>query len=274
MIKVGVEFLGFTAAALAAHLVVLAAVAPDGAASGGAGGDAALSMTAPLGSADADLAALVDAWAQRPSAPPPAEAPDAPMADAAPTAEVATTPDVLPGLPQPRQSQAPEPSLAAAPPPPPLFDRPDTPPRTRPEPRRARPQAAPTAPARGTGGRAPATARAAGTGAADESGQARAPVHSGGSGNDASALAQWGGGIRAAIQRQQPAAGRAGRGTVQLRLAVHHDGRLAQVSVTAGSGQGALDQAAIAAVRRARLPRAPQGVSAGVHHFNLPLNFR
>ncbi|MCH8467768.1 MAG: energy transducer TonB [Roseinatronobacter sp.] len=42
--------------------------------------------------------------------------------------------------------------------------------------------------------------------------------------------------------------------------------------MTQSSGKSALDNAAMRAVQRARLPRAPAGLS-GSHQFNLPLRF-
>jgi len=164
----------------------------------------------------------------------------------------------------------------STPPPPPLAlasapERSPIPP-SRPQPRSetqtTRAQPAPTA-----GAPAPAQ-RAAGTGAQARDGQgsstetSRAQVDAGG------LVAQWGGAIRSAVQRQQrhPAGTRAG-GTVHLRLDVHSDGRLLTVALRESSGHAALDQAAIDAVRRARLPAAPQGLS-GSYQFNLPVRFR
>lgn len=123
-------------------------------------------------------------------------------------------------------------------------------------------------------GAAPAQ-RASGTGAQGHEGQAgqarqtsRAEVDTGG------LVAQWGGAVRAAVQRQQrhPAGTRDG-GVVQLRLDVHSDGRLLGVALQQSSGHAALDQAALDAVRRARIPAAPQGLN-GSFQFNLPVRFR
>lgn len=129
-----------------------------------------------------------------------------------------------------------------------------------------RPTAAPAA--------APAQ-RAAGTGADGHEGQSgQASVTSRAQADTGGLVAHWGGAIRAAVQRQQrhPAGIRAG-GTVHLRLDVHSDGRLLAVALSQSSGHAALDQAALDAVRRARLPAAPQGLG-GSFQFNLPVRFR
>lgn len=120
------------------------------------------------------------------------------------------------------------------------------------------------------------SARAAGSGAQTQEGRAGRSESTSRSEADSGALvAQWGGQIRAAIQRQQrhPAGGRVG-GTVRLQLVVQGDGRLASVRVLESSGHAALDRAAIEAARRARLPRAPQGLGGGSYRFNLPVRFQ
>ncbi len=261
----GLEFLGFASLAAVAHLAVFAATLPDGMEAGGAGGAQEVTVAAPLGGADAALAEMVARW----EAPPAISEPEAPATTAAPAATAPALP-----LPEPEEApalqaaqlpemRAPEASAEASRPPPPVFDMPETRetprPRARPEPRQAAPAA-------------PPAQRAAGQGQARQSGQGQARETSGAA-PSASALAQWGGGIRAAIQRQQRSPGARARGTVHLRLQVNADGRLAGVSVTQGSGNAQLDRAAVQAVQRARLPRAPSGVS-GTHQFNLPLSYR
>ncbi|KPQ05909.1 MAG: Gram-negative bacterial tonB protein [Rhodobacteraceae bacterium HLUCCA12] len=122
---------------------------------------------------------------------------------------------------------------------------------------------------------APPAQRAAGRGASGSEGQSGTAESA--NRNDAangSLIAQWGGQIRAAVQRRQrhPANVRTG-GTVHLRLDVHADGRLLGVALRRGSGNSALDQAAIRAAQGARIPSAPQGLS-GAYQFNLPIRFR
>ncbi|MEH6832634.1 MAG: TonB family protein [Sulfitobacter sp.] len=88
------------------------------------------------------------------------------------------------------------------------------------------------------------------------------------------AMSRWGGSIRSAIERRKkyPANTRA-RGRVMLAVAVSSNGSLASVRIKRSSGNGALDRAAVAAVKRARFKAAPKGVKSGVHHFSLPISF-
>lgn len=90
----------------------------------------------------------------------------------------------------------------------------------------------------------------------------------------ASLMGQWGGAIRARIERQKryPAGTRAS-GTAHLVLDVGADGRLLGVGLRRSSGDDRLDAAAINAVRRARLPAAPTRLSGTSHRFNLPVAF-
>lgn len=152
-------------------------------------------------------------------------------------------------------------ALAAAP------ERSPTPParpRPRDETQATRAAPAPSAPAQS----------AAGAGTQGREGQGSAAETSRAQADTGGLVAQWGGSIRSSVQRQQrhPAGIRAG-GTVHLRLDVHSDGRLLTVALRESSGHAALDQAAIDAVRRARLPAAPRGLS-GSYQFNLPVQFR
>lgn len=265
--KAGVEFIGFASVSLAAHLAVLVATVPEGAASGGSGGAQEVTIAAPLGAADAELAAMVRAW-DKPVQMPPFEptspaprldaSPDLPLpSDAHPAPHHALSLPRLPGTDAAPQVAADLPELFSAP------QTRDTPrPRARPVPQRAAPQTA----------GAPRASRAAGQGAQPQSGAGRAAAQSGAA-SDAGLLAQWGGGIRAAIQRGQRAPGTTARGSVNLRLQVNADGGLVSVGIAQGSGHPALDQAALRAVQRARLPRAPSGIT-GTHHFNLPLTYQ
>ena len=271
--KPALEFLGFTSAALLAHLAVFAATAPDGAASGGVGGGDEVSISAPLGAATVELAAMVRAWERPVTLSEPAPPPNAPDAgDPAPVLPAALPPEQeLPRLTAPRDiPSATEVLPMVARELPPLFamptDSPSVRPRARPDrTRAAQPRSVPQT-------AAPSAQRAAGQGAQSQRGAGQAQVQSG-SANSASLLAAWGGEIRSAIQRQQRSPGTRATGTVHLRLQVRADGQLAHVSVAQGSGSAALDRAAIQAVQRARFPRAPAGVS-GTHQFNLPLSFR
>ncbi len=89
---------------------------------------------------------------------------------------------------------------------------------------------------------------------------------------EASHLRKWGSAISARIERQK----RAGRdqGDVRVQLVVHSSGTLTSVRATSGSGNADLEAQAIATVKRARLPKAPNGVRTGEHSFTLLLSYR
>lgn len=269
--RTGFEFAGFASVSLVAHMAIFSATAPDGMASGGEGGAEALTIAAPIAGADAALAALVRQW----DAPVQMVEPDAPRDAPAPPepAPDVTTPRIdAPGLPPvpalnvPKADTAPQ--IAAEVPQ--LFTMPATRETPRPPPRPEPRQAAPAPHASQQA--APRAARAAGQGAQAQRGEGRAAQASG-TAPSASQLAQWGGAIRAAIQRRQSRPVTRARGTVHLRLQVSAEGRLFSVSVAQGSGDSSLDQAALRAVQGASLPRAPAGIS-GTHHFNLPLSYQ
>ncbi len=289
--KAGMEFLGFTSVALVAHLAMFSLAQPEsGQDAGGAGGSTeGGAVSIPLTGADPQLAALVRQW-EEPLVQPPA--PPAPMAppQAAPPPDMPrpteSAPAALPALPQAMQA----PRDHAPPPPaetqtPQLYATPEELPQTRPRPRpeRSAPQQRPQPPAQAspaqpvapspTPSPAPSAPSSRAQGADQgQGGQGGAETRSG-SDNDATLLAQWGGSIRAAIQRQQRGPGTSARGTVQVQLQVSSDGRLVGARVVSGSGNAALDRAAMQAVQRARLPRAPSGIR-GTHGFNLPLTWR
>lgn len=88
------------------------------------------------------------------------------------------------------------------------------------------------------------------------------------------AMAQWGGGIRSAVERRKkyPSNTRA-QGRVVLAVAVSSTGKLSSVRIKRSSGNTALDNAAVSAVKRARFKAAPKGINSGVHHFSLPIFF-
>lgn len=84
---------------------------------------------------------------------------------------------------------------------------------------------------------------------------------------------RWGAAIIARIQRQKRPPRGGGRGTVRLHISVSTKGRLIAVSVAQSSGHAALDQAAIGAVRKARLPRSPKAISPGNYRFTFRMIF-
>lgn len=87
-------------------------------------------------------------------------------------------------------------------------------------------------------------------------------------------MARWGARIRRSVERRKryPRGSRAS-GTVLVQLRVTPNGRLAALQIRRSSGNMALDDAALKAVRRARLPRAPKGLGRKGAMFNLPIRF-
>ena len=188
------------------------------------------------------------------AAPGPRTAPGRPAAPEAPEAPRAPQMAALPGIDR-------APPEARAPPPP----------ATRPQ---ARPDPEPAAtPAQPAPSRRAETARGVGDRKAGGEAMSSAPARL----DDAartSLMGQWGGAIRTRIERQKryPAGTRAS-GTVHLVLDVGADGRLLAVGVRRSSGNARLDAAAMEAVRRARLPAAPDRLPGARHRFNLPVAF-
>jgi protein TonB len=190
------------------------------------------------------------------SAPSAAQPPDAPHEDTRPPARRPASAErpAAPDAPRaPAMAARPQvdrsPQAAQAPPP-------DTRPRARPARERQREVA------RGTGG-TQAGGRAQTTAPARISDATRASL-----------MGQWGGAIRARIERQKryPPGTRAS-GTVHLVLDVGGDGRLLGVALRRSSGNNRLDTAAMNAVRRARLPAAPDRLAGARHRFSLPVAF-
>ena len=132
-------------------------------------------------------------------------------------------------------------------------------PESRPERRVAAPSAAsPAQTAKGNGAK-PVTAAA----------PARAaPVAKGPSAAQLARLEQqWGAQITSALRRaHRPPRGAAG--TVKLVIAITPAGHVAGVSLAGSSGNTRLDQAALAAVKRARFPRAPEGLNKSSYRFS------
>lgn len=147
-------------------------------------------------------------------------------------------------------------------------DRPDDlapPPRQTPPPR--------AQPAPNTAAQPAQTAR--GTGDAETAGRNQPTPSQGPSAATVrSLMAQWGSGVRRAIERRKryPRGTRAS-GRVRVAITLTTNGDLVGVGLAASSGDANLDQAALSAVRNARYPRAPQGLGAGRHSFTVPLSF-
>ncbi|SFO42369.1 outer membrane transport energization protein TonB [Roseovarius lutimaris] len=89
-----------------------------------------------------------------------------------------------------------------------------------------------------------------------------------------SLISQWGASIRNRIERRKRyPSGTSDSGTTVLRIAVSRPGRLNGVTIVRSSGSKTLDQAAIRAVKKARYPAAPTGLTAAQYNFNLPVSF-
>ncbi len=151
-------------------------------------------------------------------------------------------------------------------------------PRTRPEelapnlPDPAPPDPAPPAPAP----QPPAPARIAtgsGGGATQGAATAPAPLPAANPAQIQSAIASWGGQIQARISRARPNVRATGRAVVQLSVAP--SGQLVGLGLARSSGNPAVDQAALDAVRRAGgFPRAPTVLTDASYSFAVPLSFQ
>ncbi len=278
------EFSGFLGASVAAHLVLWQEAAPQGTpASAGAGGAATITLTG----APQTLAALVDAWERPPefmvdpslvAMPAAPDQPAMPLTTPQPVVRqtpmapprAPTVPGMVPSAPQvdlasppaPRSSLAPDTSPRPTPRPDLAQRAPKSTPKAQPK---AKPQraAAPKQTAAGRGGKVAAgKARTSGTGA-QKSTKATADL-----------IARWGGSIRARVERRKRyPSGTSGNGKVRLWLKVTTTGQLASAGLTRSSGNPAFDRAALSAVRRAALPRAPGGIAPGAYRFTLSMSF-
>ena len=278
-----VDALVFGALAIGLHLAVFAAIpAPHGGSGAGAEGTATVSLKG----ASAEFSELVARWSTAPDAAPKPALARPPVPDSAapamprppgPVAVPRQGPAPIPGAPD----TAPPPQIRTAPPPPPVTAR--APERaTRPPARadaRTETPPAPTQDARPTREQAPSAApsrRADGSGggaAAGERGRSAQPGLT--PAQTRSLMAQWGGGIRAAVERRlRYPAGTSAAGTARIALSVSTTGRLGGARLSGSSGSPALDRAAMAAVRGARFPKAPRGLPAGTYSFTVPVTLR
>ncbi|KEO56118.1 TonB family protein [Thioclava pacifica] len=275
----GLAFVGALLAALGVHAGVLAIWEPapsGGAQSSGDGGEALVS----LAPASAAMEAMVAEWER----PPELETSEPEMAEPVP-------PEAQPESAEPQPQDQPRiaaPSALTAPPAPdaplPAQADPATPEMPRPlakpappETKRATPKAlAPRKlqPSQPSQARPEQVAKGQGArGAAGDNQNAPAATLS--AGQIRSLMGSWGGQIRARIERHKTPPAGAGAGRVTVAITVARDGRLLGVAVAKGSGNAALDQAALDAVRRAgRFPAAPRGLSKPQYSFTLPMVFR
>jgi protein TonB len=238
--------------ALVLHLGLWLWSPAHGVRSAGAGGDAALSLEA----APTSLAALVEAWQQpvplvsiAPQMAVPAGVQTPPLT--APVSAISAfpvQPRVMPQLPASKPTSQQAPAVDTAPPPQPV-------------------PIANSAPS--------PIQRAAGAGLRQSAGRlGKARVSTRNAAKVESLMARWGARIRRSVERRKRyPRGTVAHGTVQIQLTVTISGQLVALRLRRSSGDASLDAAALDAVRRARFPRAPDGLSAAQHSFNLPVTF-
>lgn len=284
------EFIAFVGLALLLHIGFWLGTARTGSEAAGAGGDAAISLKAASG----NIVDLVAAWdspvdaMQTPVAMPVDPAVTVPEAAQPHTAPaVSNSPPKLPQPPAPVRAQAPEtvpqvdrtttrPAILKAAPRVSLRPKakPDKPvPRVKTRSTKAKPKTAKRKPApQSSGSQAQAAAgNQNGENAGNRSSQRPATLSRAAK---QTLMAKWGASIRNRVERSKryPSGTRAS-GTTVLRLTISRSGQLMAVTVARSSGTGTLDKAAVQAVRRARFPAAPKGLSETQYKFNLPLAF-
>jgi len=211
-------------------------------------------------------------------------APPTPFAVAAPSALTAPSVSDTAALPTPPAPDAPaqqtpgpqvsaQPSIAlpqvdTAPPTPRFAPQVSTRPNLRPD--RPAPRVVP-APQKAQSAQRPAQ-KARGSGRQDSAAQAparQAQVVRGPSKTQlAQAQQEWGARITRALRRAHRRPQGNASGTVALRIAISPAGRVQGAAITSSSGDAALDQAALAAVQRARFPKAPKSLTNSVYRFS------
>ncbi|MCL3882318.1 TonB family protein [Marivita sp. GX14005] len=262
-----VEIAGFLSLSGALHVAALAlGPASSGGGSEGAGGGDSVTLSA----ATPQLAAMVADWETPPeigAAPESVPAPRDPSALVAPAAPI-TRPlraEASP-LPMPFQQSADLPQLDHASPSAPRASlTPQLRPKRQAEPAKPKAQSTPQTERKARGAGQGSTAR--------QSAATRAA--SGPSAADRARLVQkWGAQVTSALRRAHRVPRGAGRGTVDLVLTLTPAGQVSAVSITASSGSARLDRAALAAVRLARFPPAPKGLTEPAYRFSQRLTVR
>lgn len=266
------EIMAFLALSSVLHAATMFWTPPSSGASGG-GDDGAARVT--LQAARPTLAAMVEDWDRPPDVsaapalkrPASAEAstghamPEALPAPDGQAMPVPKAPDMPALAPAPNALPKLDTSPAATPTAPPTSPRPETRPdrpvdRAAPAPQKAQSAAQKPQKAKGRGEKKTAAPARAAPEAPGPSEAQRARLQQ-----------QWGAQITAALRRaHRPPRGV--RGTTQLMIAITPSGRVTAVSVAASSGNARLDQSAIAAVKRARFPHAPKGLSGSRYRFS------
>ncbi|MBU2980709.1 TonB family protein [Lentibacter algarum] len=266
------EFAAFFGLAALVHVGLFAQFGQSGAQSQGEAGQASVSlMTSP-----ADMTARVAEWTRPVEAMqdlPEALAPlNAAQTSAQPLAPLPTPPAMKPHQTTPLaapteghvqlDTQSATPTVAALAPD--TSKRPKTRPAPAAKPRRSQPASSAPAKQKASGGQ---TGQNAGNTAVTRSATLSKAKRR-------NLMAQWGASIRNRIERQKRyPSGTNASGTTVLRIVVSKAGRVVGVSLAKSSGNRKLDQAAIRAVKRARLTAAPKGLSAAQFKFNLPVAF-
>ena len=250
-----------TAAAL--HAAPFLAMDKGGTRAAGTGSSGNGQVT--LAAASAELAQQVSDW----NSPPEIHTPQPAMAPAEPPQR--PVPAAIPAAP-PQPEAISLPVLAAAAPADTAPARQVSPPPPPPPPAAAAPAPAPSPPP------TPSTAsvqeqangssrhHTKGDGGADE-------TTTGASMRTASLKNRWGAAIISRIERQKRPPRGGGEGTVRLSLTVSTQGRLMAISVIRSSGNAKVDQAAVTAVKRARMPRAPKALAPGGYSFTFRTTF-
>lgn len=85
--------------------------------------------------------------------------------------------------------------------------------------------------------------------------------------------ARWHSQVYAAISRRKPR-DRGVSGRVSIRFVVNSSGAIVSAGVARSSGNNALDSAALATVRGARVPAPPAGLPGSRHPFTIPVVFQ
>lgn len=204
------------------------------------------------------------------------QAPTATLATATPSSPAPPAPSPRIHLPQPA-SVAPQPSkpittaqTEMAPTPPAALPAPRPQAKAQPTP----PPAAQAAPA-AVKSEESAHARAAGSSKTQTKGDGGADQATTGDPNLAASLKKrWGAAIIARVERQKRPPRGGAKGTVRLSLEVASKGQLVSVSISQSSGDAAMDQAALRAVKKARMPRAPKALGAGTYSFSFRMRFK
>ncbi|KUJ81146.1 energy transducer TonB family protein [Ruegeria profundi] len=299
----GIEIAVFVALALSIHVMLFGLRPTGGVEAGGVDGDATISIEG----ATSAITEMVEQW-ERPVPqipqptnapflpdpleslqPPNLELPEAPRADLKIAALPTLEPDELSlDIPQPpppptepqfeveeAATQQPDP---LSPPPkrglselapessPRPSERPERRVKKEPEPQ---PEAAEKADQPSAGRAAQKAAGTGGGAQAGNSGSAQTTTASTGKQKELEAI--WGAKIRSRIERaKRYPRGAREPGQVSLTISIGSDGRLLAVNVVRSSGNLELDQAAVAAVRRAsRFPAAPRGLAGDSFTFSL-----